>query len=120
MQKSVNKTALPCEKFLIARKHRGSERGVRTCQGKISLTSVLPEEMWAQFRADIPEGGSPERRSRQIDETNHRPILGPPLGAYGQGRQTTVAICDTGPNDKVEDKTTLNRGTGERAQFCAG
>ena len=37
-----------------------------------------------------------------------------------EGRQTTVAICDTGPNDKVEDKTTLNRGTGERAKICAG
>ena len=76
---------------------------MRTCQGKISLTSVLPEEMRAQFRADIPEGGSTERGAGRTERD-----------------KTTVAICDTGPNDKVEDKTTLNRGTGERAKICAG
>ena len=63
-----------------------------------------------------PEGGSTERGAGRTERDKPRPIL----GAYGQGRQTTVAICDTGPNGKVEDKTTLNRGTGERAQFCAG
>ena len=62
---------------------------MRTCQGKISLTSVLPEEMWAQFRADIPEGGSTERGAGRTERDKPRPILGPPLGTCGQERQTS-------------------------------
>ena len=60
-----------------------------------------------------PEGGSTERGAGRTERYKPPPYFRAPFWALVQGRQTTVAICDTGPNDKVEDKTTtLNRGTG--------
>ena len=72
------------------------------------------------FELTSPEGGSTERGAGRTERYKPPPYFRAPFWALVQGRQTTVAICDTGPNDKVEDKTTLNRGTGERAKICAG